>query len=59
MILGSVPLITGLFAFAAWILWKLTLATTRPRVAVMPDPPPLDTARFTDSVPAHSQMHAT
>ena len=49
VILGSVPLITGLFAFAAWILWKLTPGTTRPR-GTAPDPP-LDTARFSDVVP--------
>jgi len=57
VILGSVPLITGLLAFAAWLLWKLTLGTTRPRVTA-PDPLPLDTARFTDlvSVRSRSQM---
>jgi len=58
VILGSVPLITGLLAFAAWLLWKLTLGTTRPRVTGAPDPLPLDTARFTDlvSVRSRSQM---
>ena len=57
VILGSVPLITGLFAFAAWILWKLTLGTTRPRGTVAPDPP-LDTAGFSDLIPVRwrSQM---
>lgn len=59
-ILGSVPLITGLFAFAAWILWKLALGTTRPGVTVAPDPLPLGTTRFTDlvSVRWRSQMRA-
>ena len=58
VILGSVPLLTGLLAFAAWILWKLALGTTRPHVTVAPDPQPLDTARFTDlvSVRSRSQM---
>jgi hypothetical protein len=48
MILGSVPLIMGLFAFAAWILWRLTLGTIRPGT-VAPDRP-LDAARFTELV---------
>ena len=58
VILGSVPLITGLFAFAAWVLWKLTLGTTRPRGTVAPDPS-LDRARFSDLIPVRwrSQMH--
>jgi len=58
VILGSVPLIMGLLALAAWTLWKLTLGTTRPGVTVAPDPLPLDTARFTDlvSVRSRSQM---
>ena len=57
VILGSVPLITGLFAFAAWILWKVTLGTTRPRGTVVPASP-LDRARFSDLVPVRwrSQM---
>jgi hypothetical protein len=37
VILASVPLITGLLALAAWVLWKLTLGTTRPRVTVAPE----------------------
>jgi hypothetical protein len=57
VILGSVPLITGLFACAAWILWKLTLRTTRLGVTVAPDPP-LGAVRFTKliSVRSRSQM---
>jgi len=60
LILGSVPLITGLFAFAAWTLWRITLGTTPPRVTVATEPLPLDTARFTDLVPVRwrSQMHS-
>jgi len=37
VILASVPLITGLLALAAWVLWKLTLGTTRPRATVAPE----------------------
>lgn len=59
VILGSVPLITGLLAFAAWILWKLAPGTTPPRAKVAPGPVPLGTA-LTDSVPVRwrSQMRS-
>jgi len=50
MILGSVPLVTGLFAFTAWVLWKVSLGTTR-RVALAPDPLALGTAGCNDLVP--------
>jgi hypothetical protein len=58
LILGSVPLITGLFAFTAGPHWPLTRGTPRPRVTVAPDPSPLDTARCTDllSVRSRSRM---
>ena len=36
VILASVPLITGLLALAAWVLWKLTLGTIAPRVTLHP-----------------------
>ena len=55
----------GAVRFAAWILWRLTLRTTRPPVTVAPNASPLeraplDTARFTDLVLVRwrSQMHA-
>jgi len=38
MILGSVPLITGLFAFTAWVLWKVSPGATRRPVTLAPDP---------------------
>lgn len=34
LILGAVPLIMGLFAFAAWTLWRITLGTTPPRTTL-------------------------
>ena len=60
VIVGSVPLITALLAFAAWTLWKLTLGATPPYVTVAPDPSPLDTARPTHLVPVRwrAQMRA-